>query len=57
MCEGVLPCLYSVGLFASDLDARAALYADADPGNDPPLSVPNRSCVYCHAQLPESQAH
>ena len=57
MCEGVLPCLYSVGLFASDLDARAALYADADPGNDPPLSVPNRSCAYCHAQLPESQAH
>ena len=38
----------------SDLNARAALYADADPKNDPPLSVPNRSCVYCHATVPES---
>ena len=42
---------------ASDLDARAALYADADPSNDPPLSVPNRSCVYCHAQVAEPHAH
>lgn len=38
---------------ASDLNARAALYADADPTNDPPLGVPNRSCSYCHAQVPE----
>jgi hypothetical protein len=37
---------------ASDLNARAALYA---PGvkNAPPLNVPNRSCVYCHATVPE----
>jgi hypothetical protein len=41
---------------ASDLNARAALYADADPNNDPPLAVPNRSCVYCHATVPESGA-
>lgn len=41
---------------ASDLDARAALYA---PGakNPPPLNVPNRSCVYCHATVPESVSH
>lgn len=38
---------------ASDLNARAALYADADPTNDPPLNVPKRSCVYCHAKVPE----
>ena len=39
---------------ASDLNARAALYAaDANPKNAPPLSVPNRSCVYCHATVPE----
>jgi tetratricopeptide (TPR) repeat protein len=42
---------------ASDLNARAALYADADSSNDPPLSVPNRSCVYCHATVPESVNH
>lgn len=42
---------------ASDLNARAALYADADPSNDPPLSVPNRSCVYCHATVPEPGVH
>ena len=42
---------------ASDLNARAALYADDDPGNDPTLSVPNRSCVYCHATVPESGSH
>jgi hypothetical protein len=42
---------------ASDLNARAALYvADANPQNAPPLSVPNRSCVYCHATVPESGA-
>jgi hypothetical protein len=37
---------------ASDLNARAAFYA---PGvkNAPPLNVPNRSCVYCHATVPE----
>jgi hypothetical protein len=38
---------------ASDLNARAGLYADADPSNDPPLGVPNRSCVYCHATVSE----
>jgi hypothetical protein len=38
---------------ASDLNARAALYADSDPTNDPPLGVPNRSCVYCHATVAE----
>jgi len=38
---------------ASDLTARAALYADNDPTNDPPLAVPNRSCVYCHATVAE----
>jgi hypothetical protein len=42
---------------SSDLYARAALYADADPPNDPPLSVPNRSCSYCHAMVPESDTH
>lgn len=30
---------------ASDLNARAALYADNNAANDPPLAVPNRSCV------------
>ena len=39
---------------ASDLTARAALYADNDPTNDPPLAVPNRSCVYCHAKVAEA---
>jgi hypothetical protein len=39
---------------ASDLNARAALYADLDPTNDPPLGVPNRSCVYCHATVAET---
>jgi hypothetical protein len=42
---------------ASDLYARAALYADADPSNDPPLSVPNRSCSYCHATVAEPDVH
>jgi hypothetical protein len=42
---------------SSDLYARAALYADGDSSNDPPLSVPNRSCVYCHATAPESNPH
>ena len=37
----------------SDLYARAALYADNDPSNDPPLGVPNRGCSYCHATVPE----
>ncbi len=41
----------------SDLNARAALYADGNPSNEPPLGVPNRSCVYCHATVPESAAH
>jgi len=41
---------------ASDLNVRAALYA---PGakNPPPLNVPNRSCVYCHATVPEPASH
>jgi hypothetical protein len=43
---------------ASDLNARAALYADGNQSNDPPLAVPNRSCVYCHATVAEpSSAH
>src|SRR5260370_18216449 len=37
----------------SDLNARAALYADGNPKNDPPLGVPNLGCSYCHAQVPE----
>jgi hypothetical protein len=40
-------------LMASDLAVRAALYADADPDNDPPLNVPGRGCVYCHAEVAE----
>jgi hypothetical protein len=39
---------------ASDLYVRAALYADGDSSNDPPLGVPNRGCVYCHATAPET---
>ena len=42
---------------ASDLNARAALYADADPANDPPLGVPNRSCAYCHATVADPGAN
>jgi hypothetical protein len=42
---------------ASDLYARAALYADRDPSNDPPLGVSNRGCSYCHAVAPEPGAH
>jgi hypothetical protein len=38
----------------SDLQVRAALYADNDPSNDPPLAVPNRGCSYCHATAPEA---
>jgi hypothetical protein len=42
---------------ASDLDARAAQYAPgANLKNAPPLNVPNRSCVYCHATVGESRA-
>jgi hypothetical protein len=41
---------------SSDLNSRAAQYADADDKNDPPLHVPDRSCVYCHAAVPESKA-
>jgi len=37
----------------SNLAARAALYADNDLSNDPPLAVPNRGCSYCHATAPE----
>jgi hypothetical protein len=38
---------------ASDLNARAAMYADNNSITDPPFSVPNRSCVYCHATVAE----
>lgn len=38
---------------SSDLNVRAMLYSDGDASNDPPLGVPNRSCVYCHATVPE----
>jgi hypothetical protein len=41
---------------SSDLNARAALYADSDGSNDPPLGVPNRGCSYCHATAPEPEA-
>jgi len=41
------------GIIASDLYARAALYADSDSSNDPPMGVPNRGCAYCHATAPE----
>jgi len=42
---------------ASDLNSRAALYAPgANSKNAPPLNVPNRSGVYCHATLPEPGA-
>lgn len=39
----------------SDLYARAALYADQDSTNDPPLGVPNRGCSYCHATVAEPE--
>jgi hypothetical protein len=38
---------------SSDLNARAALYAEGEPKNDPPLGVPNRGCSYCHATVAE----
>ena len=38
---------------ASDLNSRAALYADDNQQNDPPLGVPNRGCSYCHATVAE----
>lgn len=41
---------------ASDLNARAALYAPVVP-NPPPLNVPGRSCVYCHATVAEAGSH
>lgn len=36
---------------SSDLDAKAALYRDADPSNDPAIGGEevNRRCVVCHA--------
>jgi hypothetical protein len=34
---------------AADLNAREALYDDADPSNDPPIFVANASCTGCHA--------
>jgi hypothetical protein len=37
----------------SDLYARAALYADGNSLNDPPMGVPNRGCSYCHATVPD----
>lgn len=41
-------------IVSSDLNARAALYADSNAQNDPPLGVPNRGCSYCHATVPEA---
>jgi hypothetical protein len=41
----------------SDLYARAALYADNDSQNDPPLGVPYRGCSYCHALVSEVPPH
>jgi len=40
----------------SDLAARAALYADDDQNNDPPMGVPGRGCSYCHATVAEPGA-
>ncbi|HKA89355.1 MAG TPA: hypothetical protein VKE22_16925 [Haliangiales bacterium] len=40
-------------IVASDLAARAALFADADPSNDPPITIKDRGCVYCHARVAE----
>jgi hypothetical protein len=36
---------------SADLAAKAALYADADPSNDPPIggASSNHSCTFCHA--------
>ena len=36
---------------SADLDAKAALYQDADPANDPPFAgnEANRGCAVCHA--------
>jgi hypothetical protein len=48
---------YLEQLANSDLNARAALYADGDPSNDPPLAVPNRGCSYCHATVAEPPPH
>jgi hypothetical protein len=41
--------------FADDLAARAALYRDADPLNDPPIAgeAVDRGCGYCHAATTE----
>jgi hypothetical protein len=49
---------YFEQLVNSNLYARAAMYAndDNDPSKDPPLTVPNRSCSYCHATVPEHDA-
>ena len=44
---------YLEDVASSDLYARAALYADGNSQNDPPLGVPNRGCSYCHATVPE----
>ena len=43
---------YFEQLTKSNLYARSAMYDD-DPQTDPPLTVPNRSCSYCHATAPE----
>lgn len=37
----------------SNLYARSAMYADNNAEKDPPLAVPDRSCSYCHATVPE----
>ena len=41
---------------SSDLQARAALYADNNAAKDPPLGVPGRGCVYCHATAAEADS-
>lgn len=47
---------YFEQLVNSNLYARAAMYAGDDPSKEPPLTVPNRSCSYCHATVPERDA-
>jgi len=39
----------------ADLDAKAALYRDADPANDPPIGGESAGhpCTYCHAATAE----
>jgi hypothetical protein len=41
----------------SDLSALAASYANNDPNNPQQFGVRDRSCVYCHATVPEPPSH